>query len=188
MIDISKNVALLCESKINQVTSVSLVVAFLTDPDSVQTERWVIFTKFEKNLQVSMNNSQGCENLEVGGSSGVHVCPDCGLDFRWPSRLKQHLLKHTGDKPFVCGQCGASFTQAGSARRHQRICGTKEYKCSICKVMLPNHQALLKHSCWGPSSLPPVQQQEQDPEQEEEEEGNKIMHSSAISTGTGEQC
>nr|CAD7262449.1 unnamed protein product [Timema shepardi] len=90
----------------------------------------------------------------------IHVCPQCGLEFStkdelnhhkvihyrdkyclcdrcgifvFNSRLSQHMLVHTGQKPYSCPICGRGFTQSNSLKEH-RVVHNRErhYTCEVC--------------------------------------------------------
>lgn len=47
-------------------------------------------------------------------------CPLCGKKFTRGFSQKNHLLSHTGDRPFACSECGKAFTRKNDCKRHER--------------------------------------------------------------------
>ncbi len=57
-------------------------------------------------------------------------------------------MAHVGEKAYKCTKpmCGASFTVAGSLKRHILThTGKKSYKCNVCSVPLSNLGSLMLH-------------------------------------------
>ena len=48
-------------------------------------------------------------------------CELCGKGFSTGQRLKEHTNIHTGERPFMCKYCGASFANNGNCRMHERM-------------------------------------------------------------------
>ncbi|CAI2732518.1 unnamed protein product [Schistosoma spindalis] len=62
----------------------------------------------------------------VSWDSGMklpHVCPfkECGKAFLKRNKLRDHIYRHTGIRPFVCDQCNASFVQKYELRCHTYV-------------------------------------------------------------------
>lgn len=52
-------------------------------------------------------------------SKTIHPCTQCDKIFLCSAKLQQHLLTHSGDKPFQCF-CGHSFNQKTTLKAHSR--------------------------------------------------------------------
>ena len=46
------------------------------------------------------------------------TCGTCGKGFRMKQHLKQHLLIHTGDKPYKCQVCLKNFRRKDHLEKH----------------------------------------------------------------------
>lgn len=41
------------------------------------------------------------------------LCSECGKAFQNKANLSQHMIRHTGDKPFACKECPSQFVTKG---------------------------------------------------------------------------
>jgi uncharacterized Zn-finger protein len=66
------------------------------------------------------------------GKEYLCTVESCGKAFKDNSKLKRHMLVHTGDRPFRCLFCGKSFSLDFNLRTHIRIhTGEKPYVCEV---------------------------------------------------------
>ncbi|KAF7424032.1 hypothetical protein PC9H_009332 [Pleurotus ostreatus] len=53
-------------------------------------------------------------------TSARFYCPHCPSSFTARHNHRNHILAHSGQRPFRCDVCNASFTTSGDLRRHKR--------------------------------------------------------------------
>lgn len=61
-----------------------------------------------------------------------YACRMCSKIFGWSTDLKRHILIHTGERPFKCLSCNASFTRNFLLQKHL----SKVHPCHISKEKL----------------------------------------------------
>ncbi|XP_054626259.1 zinc finger protein 501-like [Dunckerocampus dactyliophorus] len=73
-------------------------------------------------------------------------CSLCDKTFARKNNLKEHMICHTGERPFICSVCGKSFSRKGILTRHTRLhTGEKPYGCSVCGQRFPQNSNLISH-------------------------------------------
>ena len=82
----------------------------------------------------------------VKTSKNTHSCEFCKKEFRTPSRLKEHLISHTGNKPHICEVCGKSYVRKIALREHLSLhAGIKLYSCEVCQKDFATKDAYTYH-------------------------------------------
>ena len=74
-------------------------------------------------------------------------CDVCKKMFSDPSKLKMHMRKHTGERPYICESCGCAFGHRSGLIRHIKFIHTKQkdFKCSFCEKRFVTKQTLDRH-------------------------------------------
>ncbi|XP_035707752.1 zinc finger protein 595-like [Folsomia candida] len=72
-------------------------------------------------------------------------CPDCSKIMKGPTRFKDHLRIHTGEKPFVCSRCGAAYARKVALLLHLQCRHPTEkagFVCDECPKSFPARYSL----------------------------------------------
>lgn len=75
-----------------------------------------------------------------------HVCTECGKAFFTSTWLKEHILRHRGDRRFQCEICMKTFYKKYDLTKHiSTHTDVREHVCSVCDESFPNKCILKAH-------------------------------------------
>eukprot|EP00088_Acartia_fossae_P067187 TRINITY_DN8372_c0_g1_i7.p1 TRINITY_DN8372_c0_g1~~TRINITY_DN8372_c0_g1_i7.p1 ORF type:complete len:609 (+),score=96.12 TRINITY_DN8372_c0_g1_i7:161-1828(+) len=75
-------------------------------------------------------------------------CDVCSIELKTKQSLRNHMLLHTGEKPYTCEVCGQSFTRTMQLNRHLVTHGQREkaFPCSECDMAFTSAALLSSHT------------------------------------------
>ncbi|XP_042731367.1 zinc finger protein 131 isoform X3 [Lagopus leucura] len=102
-----------------------------------------------------------CYHLDEGGApkkqrpgKKIHICQYCDKQFDHFGHFKEHLRKHTGEKPFECPNCHERFARNSTLKCHLTACqsgaGAKKgrkklYECQVCNSVFNSWDQFKDH-------------------------------------------
>uniref|UniRef100_A0A182Q5K9 Protein krueppel n=1 Tax=Anopheles farauti TaxID=69004 RepID=A0A182Q5K9_9DIPT len=82
----------------------------------------------------------------AGREQQQHECHVCHKGYADSGSLRQHMIMHTGEKPYKCDICSKAFYNASTLKTHQRIHSDQNpYRCGTCTKMFDNARSLELH-------------------------------------------
>ncbi|XP_077378768.1 zinc finger protein 131 [Festucalex cinctus] len=84
----------------------------------------------------------------------VHICEYCKKHFDHFGHFKEHLRKHTGEKPYECPDCHERFARNSTLKCHMAACqngaGAKKgrkklYECQVCSSVFNSWDQFKDH-------------------------------------------
>ncbi|CAM8996037.1 unnamed protein product [Rhodiola kirilowii] len=81
----------------------------------------------------------------------VYICPETTCVHHDPSRalgdltgIKKHFFRKHGEKKWKCEKCSKKYAVQSDLKAHNRICGTREYKCD-CGTLFSRRDSFITH-------------------------------------------
>lgn len=76
------------------------------------------------------------------------ICDVCAAAFAESGKLKAHQLRHSDHRPFLCKDCGSSFTHGSHLKRHVQVRHLKQkpFVCGLCSAAFSQRSALKVHT------------------------------------------
>ena len=71
-----------------------------------------------ENESNATKDNQGKEPVKLGPQQ--YSCPFCSKIMNTPSKIKRHILVHTGEKPYQCHICNYKATQEAHIKTHMK--------------------------------------------------------------------
>jgi KRAB domain-containing zinc finger protein len=75
-----------------------------------------------------------------------NTCTLCSKSFSLKAHLQEHILIHTGEKPYKCEHCSAEFRTNSNLKKHLKVhTGVKDNVCTICNTAFRRSDHLKNH-------------------------------------------
>lgn len=96
-------------------------------------------------------------SFKTSGKRAMHVrsvhfpprrdfpCPYCEWQFKTKYELKNHVIRHTGERKFKCEVCGKGFSRNKALSCHQKTHEDFNYSCKWCETVFKQKTQLLAH-------------------------------------------
>ncbi|EED20593.1 C2H2 transcription factor RfeC [Talaromyces stipitatus ATCC 10500] len=71
------------------------------------------------------NGTARSTTIPAKDADGKFPCPHCTKTYLHAKHLKRHLLRHTGDRPYMCVLCKDTFSRSDILKRHFQKCSLR---------------------------------------------------------------
>ncbi|XP_067686399.1 zinc finger protein 208-like [Haliotis asinina] len=75
----------------------------------------------------------------------AYGCELCGKRFAEACYLREHMMKHTGERPFKCDVCDKGFISNSLLKKHRLCHGPKTHECTVCGKCFSQASSLNTH-------------------------------------------
>ncbi|KNG80131.1 putative C2H2 transcription factor (RfeC) [Aspergillus nomiae NRRL 13137] len=72
-----------------------------------------------------VNGTAKNTTIPAKDADGKFPCPHCNKTYLHAKHLKRHLLRHTGDRPYMCVLCKDTFSRSDILKRHFQKCSLR---------------------------------------------------------------
>ncbi|KAJ5543672.1 hypothetical protein N7504_011064 [Penicillium tannophilum] len=72
-----------------------------------------------------INGAAKSTTIPAKDADGKFPCPHCNKTYLHAKHLKRHLLRHTGDRPYMCVLCKDTFSRSDILKRHFQKCSIR---------------------------------------------------------------
>ncbi|XP_016103352.1 gastrula zinc finger protein XlCGF7.1-like [Sinocyclocheilus grahami] len=87
----------------------------------------------------------------TGAKKSPFICAQCGKSFTLKVNLNSHIRIHSGERNYSCLQCGSSFFKNADLKRHlQTHSGEKPFSCSHCSKSFTRKESNIQHHLAAP--------------------------------------
>ncbi|XP_069077590.1 zinc finger protein 131 isoform X1 [Pleurodeles waltl] len=116
-------------------------------------KRYVREIAWKQHLTCYHLDEDGANKKQRPGKK-IHVCQYCEKQFDHFGHFKEHLRKHTGEKPFQCPNCHERFARNSTLKCHLTACqsgiGAKKgrkklYECQVCNSVFNSWDQFKDH-------------------------------------------